>query len=506
MAALADLMGRCDPDPYRRGKQFERIFKWFLTNDPVYKRQLRQVWLWNEWPGRWGADAGIDLVAEDRHGHLWAIQAKAYDAATWITKRDVDTFLAESGRSAFSFRVLIATTDLVGRTAKRTIEGQEKQASILLLGDLEAAEVDWPSSPSDLRPRRLPPKRPRPHQRQAINKVVKGFDGGDRGQLIMACGTGKTLAALFINEKLAAQRTLVLVPSLSLLAQTLHEWTANTKVGFDFLPVCSDETVTVAEPDAVVENTSGLGFPVTTDPEEIATFLRGRSGPRVVFATYQSSPEIAKAFALGRVPMFDLAIADEAHRCAVPVSSDFATILDSEAIKAHRRLFMTATPRYFTGRVVRKAQEADFEVASMDNEEAFGPVSHPPCANTGRGTPAPQRGRRVSADSCVTSNITVTRASRSPTWWMATSSVVGSTRNETSAPEESLMRIANNCSRGCPVGAGTPAPTNGRRVSADSSVSSTITVTPASRSPTRWMATRSSMEGNGLTGPTSSQL
>ena len=58
------------------------------------------------------------------------------------------------------------------------------------------------------------------------------------------------------------------------------------------------------------------------------------------------------------------------------VSSDFATILDAEEIKARRRLFMTATPRYFTGRVVREAKEADFEVASMDDEAAFGPVFH----------------------------------------------------------------------------------------------------------------------------------
>ena len=207
-----------------------------------------------------------------------------------------------------------------------------------------------------------------------MNAVVKGFDSHDRGQMIMACGTGKTLAALFITEKLAAERTLVLVPSLSLLAQTLREWTANTTAGFDFLPVCSDETV--AEPDAVVANTSDLGFPVTTKPQEIAAFLRRRSARRVIFATYQSSPEIAKAFRLGRVPAFDLVIADEAHRCAGRISSDFATILDSEAIKAHRRLFMTATPRYFTGRVVREAKEADFEVASMDDEAAFGPVFH----------------------------------------------------------------------------------------------------------------------------------
>ena len=37
---------------------------------------------------------------------------------------------------------------------------------------------------------------------------------------------------------------------------------------------------------------------------------------------------------------------------------------------------MTATPRYFTGRVVREAKEADFEVASMDDEATFGPVFH----------------------------------------------------------------------------------------------------------------------------------
>ena len=163
-------------------------------------------------------------------GHLWAIQAKAYDAAYWVTKHDVDTFLSESGRPEFSFRLLIATTDRIGRNAKRTIEAQEKQASVLLLGDLEAAQVDWPGSPSDLRAPQPPQRQGRwAYQREAIDDVVEGFRQSDRGQLIMACGTGKTLTALFINEKLAAQRTLVLVPSLSLLAQTLREWTANPR-------------------------------------------------------------------------------------------------------------------------------------------------------------------------------------------------------------------------------------------------------------------------------------
>ncbi len=61
---------------------------------------------------------------------------------------------------------------------------------------------------------------------------------------------------------------------------------------------------------------------------------------------------------------------------AGPVSSDFATVLDGKAVKGARRLFMTATPRYFAGRVIKAGKEADFEYASMDDEAKFGPVFH----------------------------------------------------------------------------------------------------------------------------------
>ncbi len=44
MAALGDLLGLLDHDPARRGRQFERICRWFLTHDPVYARELRSVW------------------------------------------------------------------------------------------------------------------------------------------------------------------------------------------------------------------------------------------------------------------------------------------------------------------------------------------------------------------------------------------------------------------------------------------------------------------------------
>ncbi|MGZ6565222.1 MAG: restriction endonuclease [Solirubrobacteraceae bacterium] len=40
----------------------------------------------------------MDLVADERDGRLWAIQAKAYDASCAIKKSDVDSFLSQSSR------------------------------------------------------------------------------------------------------------------------------------------------------------------------------------------------------------------------------------------------------------------------------------------------------------------------------------------------------------------------------------------------------------------------
>ncbi len=320
------LVDKLDANSGLKGLQFERIAKWFLINDPTYKSLLRRVWLWKEWRDRWSdLEAGIDIVAEDFDGKLWAVQYKAYRADRTITKVDIDKFLSESNRPVFAERLLIATTDNIHHVARNTMSAQEKSVSVVGLEALRLTDsyLDWPDSPDDLRPPK-PTKRARPHdyQLEAIKDVVKGFKTADRGKLIMACGTGKTLTALFIRDKLAAERTLVLVPSLSLLKQTMRVW--QTSMGgeppFKSKPVCSDATVSRAEQDAPVAHTSDLGVPVTTDPAEIAAFLRKR-GPRVVFATYQSSPQIAKAFELERVPAFDLVVADEAHRCAGPVSS-----------------------------------------------------------------------------------------------------------------------------------------------------------------------------------------
>ena len=60
MASFPELFRSLSPDEHRRGREFERICKWFLEHDPQYRRLIKRVWLWDDWPGRWGRDKGID--------------------------------------------------------------------------------------------------------------------------------------------------------------------------------------------------------------------------------------------------------------------------------------------------------------------------------------------------------------------------------------------------------------------------------------------------------------
>ncbi len=374
MASLERLLSVLDPANHIRGRQFERICKWYLQHAPEHRGELRHVWLWDEWPERWGADTGIDLVAQTTNGDLWAIQAKCFHREHRITKRDIDSFLSESARDQFSYRLLLSTAAEMGANARRTVEALG--VGYQLRADLARAEIEWPESPDEPTAAPRPLKKPRPHQAEAIEAAFRGLEAGGRGQLIMACGTGKTLTALWIAERLAGRRVLVLLPSLSLLAQTLRVWAAEAAAPFRTLAVCSDESVTRGSDD-IVSRTAELGFPVTTDAETIARFVNG-AGTRIVFSTYQSSPKIADAFERGEgnPPPFDLVIADEAHRCAGRVTGAFATVLDAARLPSARRLFMTATPRTFTGHVRKVARESDWEIASMDDPQRFGPVLH----------------------------------------------------------------------------------------------------------------------------------
>ena len=374
MATFLELYQSLDDDPLRRGKQFERFTKWFLKNDPEWSTQVDQVWLWEEYPGRWGIDCGIDLVFQHKNGETWAVQAKCYSSNHDITKHDVDKFLSESNRKGIDKRLLIATTDRIGANARQVCDAQDKKVVHYLLSNFETADLDYPASFAELHTAKRKDKPlPRDHQIEAIEAVAKNFQDADRGQLIMACGTGKTFTTLWIKERLGSDSTLVLLPSLGLLSQTLHEWTLAANHPFAVLCVCSDQTVGRKGADEAIHSVADLAFPVTSDTAEIRKFLM-QDGAKVVFSTYQSSPLVAEAQSNASIQAFDLAIADEAHRCTGKVTSFFSTVLDSKHLRATKRLFATATPRTYTTSVKNAAEDRGIEVVGMDDERIFGKV------------------------------------------------------------------------------------------------------------------------------------
>ncbi|MDP2827377.1 MAG: Helicase associated domain protein, partial [Sulfuricellaceae bacterium] len=371
---FSDFYSSLDADPAKRGKQFEHFVKWFLKADPEWATQVDQVWLWDEWPERWGADCGVDLVFRHKNGENWAVQAKCYSPDYDITKHDVDKFLSESNRPSIKHRLLIATTDRIGGNARQVCEAQEKPVIRFLLSDFERSVLEYPANLAALpQAKRKARPEPRDHQHEAIAAVAQGLQTADRGQLIMACGTGKTYVTLWIKEQLAAQRTLVLVPSLGLLSQLLREWTFAAATPFEVLCVCSDQTVGSRGNDEAIHSVADLAFPVTSDADEVRNFLSG-AGNRVVFSTYQSSSVIAAAQADATIPAFDLTVADEAHRCAGKVGSEFTTALDNAQIRSAKRLFATATPRTYSSNVKKAAEDRGVEVVGMDNATLFGEV------------------------------------------------------------------------------------------------------------------------------------
>lgn len=357
------------------GRLFEGFVKWFLQHEPTWANQIEKVWLWEEYPDRWGPDCGIDLVFKHRNGEIWAVQAKCYGSDYYIKKDDINSFLSESNRPEIHQRLLIASTDHLGANARRTCEAQEKSVVLYLRNEFEQAGISYPKSFRALasaKRKKLP--KPRPHQKEAITAAVTGFKTNDRGQLIMACGTGKTFVTLWIKEKLLAQSTLVLLPSLNLLAQTLREWAFAASTPYEALCVCSDQTVG-KNTDEAIQSVLDVPYPVTTDVADVRAFLN-QDGAKVVFSTYQSSDVIAEAQTDLSIDDFDLTIADEAHRCAGKAESIFSTVLHQEKIRSKKRLFATATQRIYKTNIKSQAEERGVEVLSMDDKAAFGKPLH----------------------------------------------------------------------------------------------------------------------------------
>ncbi|NDO78022.1 N-6 DNA methylase [Kocuria indica] len=374
-------------DTRDRGDKFERLMRSYLLTDQAYS--FSKVWLWNEYPERGNrSDIGVDLVGVRADtGEKVAIQCKFKDPDKVITKGDIDSFISASATAEFGERLMVSTSlkELGGNTRK-TIDNLDKPWSTVGLAQLADAPIDWSQFNLD-QPEHMvrtdDAKSPRPHQLQAMAAVREGFESHDRGKLIMACGTGKTYTSLQIMQEQTPRdaTVLFLVPSISLLSQTLTEWKRDAAEEFRAFAVCSDVKVGKNTADDI--SSTDLALPATTSAERLITQLNrfpDYAGRTVVFSTYQSIDVLHQAQQMG-FPDFDLIVCDEAHRTtgatlAGQEDSAFVRVHDQSFIRGTKRLYMTATPRVFDEGTRKKAEENSVVVASMDDDTLFGPEFH----------------------------------------------------------------------------------------------------------------------------------
>ncbi|WLP06969.1 DEAD/DEAH box helicase [Pseudomonas putida] len=392
MSALQSLL-----DTYRsasvtereKGTYFEELIFAYFRNEATYRDLYDKVWTYGDWAkeqGLDGRDTGIDLVARTQGtGEYHAIQCKLYAEDYRVQKKDIDSFFTASGKAPFSHRIIVATTDNWSKHAEDALQGQQLPINKIDLQALEDSQIDWakyqPKHAVALKAR----KQLRDHQQTALNAVAAGLKDAERGKLIMACGTGKTFTSLKIVEQQAGKgkRVLFLVPSLSLLSQTLTEWTQESETLLHSFAVCSDSDVgkkRKTDEDAPQVFAHELRYPATTKADRLAAEMLKRHDAEhmsVVFSTYHSIDVISRAQHEHGLAAFDLIICDEAHRTTGATFDDddestFVRVHDADYIRATKRLYMTATPRIYGDSAKVKAESGEVTLCSMDDEALYG--------------------------------------------------------------------------------------------------------------------------------------
>lgn len=362
---------------FQAGKLFEIFCKYYFLTEPSVKDDYQNIWLFEELPqhireklnlGK--IEHGVDLVLEDKKERLTALQCKfrsdENSSLSW-TKDKIGNLFGYAVRAEY-FAVFSNASQLDKVSKTRSQNFTFFNISHLLLISKNTFDdirtlLSGISAPTSKK------FEPLDHQEKAISATIDYFEIRDRGQLIMPCGAGKTLIALWIKEKLRAKNTLVLVPSLALLRQIKEEWAKQKHSYYDYVCVCSEKDIDKNE-DLMVVHTYELGGRVSTNPKEIATFLKGHS-EKVLFSTYQS----LNAIRLAMVNLdfsFDLIICDEAHKTTGSSYSEFTLIHDNAKIPARKRLYMTATPRIISENIKTRLGEDIKYLCDMSNKSIYG--------------------------------------------------------------------------------------------------------------------------------------
>ena len=404
MSALQDLLKTfrdTAKTEREKGTYFERLVKVYLQNEPMYKDMFGgKVYLWEEWRTHWmglgnadpQSDAGIDLVAVEDvadNPRVFAIQAKFYAEDAKIKKSDgIDSFLSALGKQPFTNGMLFLTSYEASHHVIEAVQGRDKPVNIIDLFALENSKIDWAEYAHKEKVSFKETKQVRDYQAKAIGNVIAGLKTANRGKLIMACGTGKTFTSLRMAEEMAGAggRVLFLVPSLSLLSQTLTEWTQEAALPLHSFAVCSDGEIGKRrdKEDDFELLAHELQYPATTDSKTLAREVEKRHDAKhmsVVFSTYHSIDVISQAQLQQGLAEFDLIVCDEAHRTTGATHSDeddsaFVKVHDQTIIKGKKRVYMTATPRVYGVQATAKAEQEDIELYSMNNLEHFGETLH----------------------------------------------------------------------------------------------------------------------------------
>lgn len=379
-----------------QGTSFENLMIRYFTTEPAYKNKYKSVLSYGDWANQYGhelnipdkKDTGIDLVGITLDGDFHAIQCKNHRYDETINKSEIDSFFTASGKKYFTHRIIVSTTNKWSENAENALEDQDTPVTKIDLHHLEMSVIDWSKYQYHTKTILKPKKQLKKHQELALNAVKTGLKTSDRGKLIMACGTGKTFTSLKIAETMAGKGKIVLflVPSLSLLSQSLTEWTQESEVEINSFAVCSDSDVGkkhAKDDDCVIAGISDLQYPATTNAKSLkkAISIERQKRPAamtVIFSTYHSIAVIHDAQqGDDALPPFDLIICDEAHRTTGASydgenESAFVRVHDNNYINGQKRLYMTATPRIYAEDSKKKAKDENIIVYSMDDEKIYG--------------------------------------------------------------------------------------------------------------------------------------
>ena len=358
-----------------QGDAFEIFVEAYLLTQPI--TQCAETWLVGSIPVEIREELnlpndskGIDGVFKSTNDVLVPYQVKFRSNRPALGFNEVAPFLGITEKAVD--RLLITNCDSIAfdvknRTGIRSLRGVDFDQ--LTEDDFLVIE-NWLKA----KPAKRAALAPDPYQLVALANIRNHLESHDRGSVVMACGTGKTLVALWAVEQSKAKSILVLLPSLTLLQQTLSEWSAHNSWGnkFSYLCVCSDPQVDLKN-DEIEIDTTDVPFKIDTDPEIVKRFLAQENGKKkLVFSTYQSSQVVSQA-TKGEYT-FDIGVFDEAHKTTGVADGRFALALKDENISIKKRLFFTATPKHYDIR--KRNQEGEFKFFSMDDESVYGSRAH----------------------------------------------------------------------------------------------------------------------------------